>query len=134
MSFYVCALHHLSAGQPGRGMELSILCWINTALHPHNCYWFNKFFNVVSIYNKMQTNLGTQCLISHGMEPQTGALFIKWGVLVVPALVAIYVCMQAPSTDAAHHFHTLRKLACCMCWIQQASRTFLRSIFTTSAN
>ena len=62
---------------PGRGMELSILCWINTALHLWNCYWSDKLFNGVSVYNGMQTNLGTQCLISCGMELQTGALFIK---------------------------------------------------------
>ena len=35
-------LCHYRAGQPARGTELCILSWINTQLHPHNCYWLAK--------------------------------------------------------------------------------------------
>jgi hypothetical protein len=83
------ALMHYGSGQPGRGTELSILCWVNMVLHPRNMYWFGGHLNVVTLYNKTQTNTGSQRLISRSLEPCVGQLFILWGSLVVPALVCL---------------------------------------------
>ncbi|KAG2071693.1 hypothetical protein BDR04DRAFT_1117523 [Suillus decipiens] len=63
------ALMHYSSGQPGRGTELSILCWINTTLHPRNVYWFGGHLNIVTLYNKTQPNTGSEKLISCSLEP-----------------------------------------------------------------
>ncbi|KAF8808340.1 P-loop containing nucleoside triphosphate hydrolase protein [Phlegmacium glaucopus] len=101
------ALLHYGSGQPGRGTELSILCWINTDLHPRNFYWFGNLLNVITLYNKTQTNTESQRLISRSLEPQVGQLFILWGTLVVPALVCLAASIRAPSIKEAIRFHTL---------------------------
>ena len=98
---------HYGAGQPGRGTEMSILTWVNSQLHPRNCYWFDGLLNFVSLYNKTQTNMETQRLISRGLEPRTGELFIKWATFVVPALVLIADTIKATeSNEAACRMHT----------------------------
>lgn len=101
------ALMHYGSGQPGRGTELSILCWVNTVLHPRNMYWFGGHLNVITLYNKTQTSTGNQQLISRSLEPRVGQLFILWGALVVPALVCLATSIQAPSEAEAIRFHTL---------------------------
>jgi hypothetical protein len=100
------ALMHYGSGQPGRGTELTILCWINTVLHPRNMYWFGGHLNVVTLYNKTQTNTGIQQLISHSLEPRVAKLFILWGSLVVPALICLATSIQAPSEAEAVRLHT----------------------------
>jgi hypothetical protein len=99
-------LLHWGSGQPARGTELCILAWINTTLHPRNVFWSNDLFNIVTVYNKTQTNTDRQRLICRSLEPKAGGLFIKWGALVVPTLAAIASCTEAPSNDSAQRFHT----------------------------
>ena len=101
------ALLHYGSGQPARGTELSILCWINTIKHPRNFYWFGQHLNVVTLYNKTQSATGTQRLISRGLEPRVGQLYILWGSLVVPALVILAASIREPSVEEARRFHTL---------------------------
>jgi superfamily II DNA/RNA helicase len=101
-------LCHYGAGQPARGTELCILSWINTHLHPRNCYWFDNLLNFVTLYNKTQTNMGTQRLISRALEPRVGKLMITWAVFVVPTLVIVADAIKPQSTTTtARRLHTL---------------------------
>jgi superfamily II DNA helicase RecQ len=100
-------LYHYGAGQAGRGTELTILAWINTLLHPRNCYWFDDMLNFVTLYNKTQTATERQRLISRSLEPRAAQLFIEWATFVVPTLVCLSACLQAPSIEGAARFHTL---------------------------
>ena len=104
-------LCHYGAGQPARGTEICILSWINTSLHPRNCYWFDNLLNFVTLYNKTQTNMGTQRLISRALEPRVGNLMVTWAVFVVPTLVivanAIKPAIKSQSIAVTTRLHTL---------------------------
>jgi hypothetical protein len=98
------ALLHYGSGQPGRGSKLSILCWLNTHLHLRNFFWFGNILNVITLYNKTQTNTKSQRLISCSLEPCVGQLFIKWGTLAVPALICLAASLRAPAVEEATCF------------------------------
>jgi superfamily II DNA helicase RecQ len=100
-------LCHYGAGQPARGTELCILSWTNTKLHPRNCFWFDGLLNFVTLYNKTQTNMGTQRLISRALEPRTGKLMITWAVFVVPTLVIVANALKPELKAVTTRLHTL---------------------------
>jgi len=103
------ALLHYGSGKPdrSRGTKLSILCWVNTLLHPRNFFWFGSLLNIVTLYNKTQINTESQRLISCSLEPHVGHLFVKWVILIVPTLVCLAASLQVPSVEVATHFYTL---------------------------
>lgn len=100
-------LYHYGSGQPARGTEITIISHINTSLHPRSIYWFSDFVNVVTTYNKTQTNQEKERVISRSLPPPVGELFIIWMTLVIPTLVTIAACMEAPRTESATRFRDL---------------------------
>jgi superfamily II DNA helicase RecQ len=92
------------AGQPARGTELAILTLINTIFHARNIYWFKKLVNIVTTYNKTQTNLDKPRVISRSLPPPVGELYILWMTFVVPTLITVAGCLEAPRKDISTRF------------------------------
>ena len=83
------ALLHYGS-QPARGTELSTLKWLNTVDQRRSVYWFQGFINIITMYNKTQTNSERPRAICRSLPPNVGKLFIVWMALVIPALDSIW--------------------------------------------
>ena len=93
------ALAHYSSGQPARGTELSVLAPENNNLHRRNIFWYSGLVNIVTMYNKTQTNTRKPRLIGRSLPPPIGQLYIIWLTLVVPTLNMIWNCCQREPLD-----------------------------------
>jgi superfamily II DNA helicase RecQ len=93
------ALIHYGGGQPARGTELAILGLENRKLLRRNIYWYSGYVNLVTMYNKTQTNSSKPRLIGRSLPPSVGKLMILWLALVVPTLNMIWRCYRRDPVD-----------------------------------
>jgi hypothetical protein len=93
-NLFACA--HYGSGQPARGTELATLSLINTVHHARSFYWFRGYLNIITTYNKTQTNSDKPRVISRSLPPPVGELFILWMTLVVPTLITIASSLIEP--------------------------------------
>lgn len=95
----IFALAHYGGTQPARGTELAILAPENKTLRRRNIYWYSGYLNIVTMYNKTQTNSRKPRMIGRSLPPSIGKLLILWLALVVPTLDIIWRCYQGHPID-----------------------------------
>jgi superfamily II DNA helicase RecQ len=98
------ALAHYGAGQPARGTELAVIAPENNNLHRRNIFWYAELVNIVTMYNKTQTNAHKPRVIGRSLPPPVGQLYIIWLTLVVPTLTMVWTCWPRESLDP-RRFH-----------------------------
>ena len=98
------ALAHYGAGQPARGTELAVIAPENNNLHRRNIFWYAELVNLVTMYNKTQTNAHKPRVIGRSLPPPIGQLYIIWLTLVVPTLNMVWTCWPRESLDP-RRFH-----------------------------
>lgn len=101
------ALAHYGSGQPARGTELSTFAPENTKFHRRSVYWYKSFLNLVSMYNKTQTNTGKPRAIGRSLPPAVSELFVLWLALVVPTLHYIWNDWKFTPEDPERFHHRL---------------------------
>jgi superfamily II DNA helicase RecQ len=95
------ALAHYGSGQPARGTELSIFAPENTTIQLRSIYSYGGFINLVSMYNKTQTNTQRSRVIGRSLPPPVGELFVYWLALVLPTLDMIWTTWRTLPDDPA---------------------------------
>ena len=66
------ALAHYGTGQPAWGTKLSVIAPENNNLQRCNIFWYSDLVNIVTMYNKTQTNMRKPRLIGHSLPPPIG--------------------------------------------------------------
>lgn len=96
------ALLHYGAGQPARGTELQILTAHNTWTQTRNVFWFKGFLNIITWYNKTQTNSNKPRVILCSLPHQVADLFIIWFSFVMPTLAFLASNIDNPGLEEEH--------------------------------
>ena len=101
------ALTHYGSGQPARGTELAIFAPENTTIHRRSVYFYRGYINLVSIYNKTQTNTGKPRVIGRSLPQEVADLYVLWLTFVVPAEDYLWNCWKREPADPCRFRHRL---------------------------